>query len=288
MPSSTGRPAASASSVRGTMPRPGDDRVEALGRLEGGARPEVHSTLAVVVGDEACEPRRERAPPEPLLREHHGHVAPLRAESGGDLGADEASADDEEARALVAQRARAPVVGERAEVDDVVACAVEAARRAAGREHEALVGVLVAGVVEGRVCCGVDGDDAAAEHELGAVLLDVAPDLRLVPVLPEALRQRRTLVRRKRLLADEPDRSFGVGVVDAVADGVAGHAGADDEIAIGAHCHLLDWIRTWTRHGEVGSRRACKESRRWDSNPQPSPYKCAAPPIELLRQRTSW
>ena len=85
---------------------------------------------------------------------------------------------------------------------------------------------------------GVDRDDAAPEDELGAVLL-VPPNLRLVAVLPEALRQRRPLVRRERLLADEPDRPVGVGVADAVADGVAGHAAADDEIAIGTHLVIL-------------------------------------------------
>ena len=67
-----------------------------------------------------------------------------RAQRRRDLGADEAASDHREPRALVAQRARPPVVVEVAEVDDVGIVAAEPPGRAAGGEHELLVPVLVA------------------------------------------------------------------------------------------------------------------------------------------------
>ena len=213
------------------------------GALDGGDESigeDLDALLPVVGGDGVRQVGGEGAPADPGLGEDHRHLASLRAQRGGDLGADEAAADHGKARPAVGECANSAVVVERAVIDDVRLVAAEAARRSTGGEDHALVAVCLTGVVDRVVALGIERDDLPAEVEIDAALPRVAPDLRFVASFPEALRQRRTLVGGVLLLADEHDRAVAVDLTDALADGVAGHAAADHEIAIFAQRHLLD------------------------------------------------
>ena len=125
------------------------------------------------------------------------------------------AADDDHVAAAIGDRAERPVVVEGAVVDDLVVGAAEPSRRAAGREEELLVAVLRSLVVGRAARVEIERDDPAPEDELGAGLLRVLPDLRLVAAGPEALRERRPLVRRIGLGADEHDRAVCVMLPDA-------------------------------------------------------------------------
>ena len=88
---------------------------------------------------------REEARPDPVLREHEPHRAARRRERRRELGADEAAAEHDEVRAGAGERAKAPVVGQAAEVHDVAAGVARKPPRAApGREQELLVAVRLA------------------------------------------------------------------------------------------------------------------------------------------------
>ena len=114
---------------------------------------------------------------DPRLREDHRHRAAVQGERGRDLGADEAAADHEEARARVGERAQAPVVVDRAEVDDRVVAEGEPARAAAGREQQPLVArnARPRSSVASRAS-EVERDDPPAEPQIDAELGRPAPD----------------------------------------------------------------------------------------------------------------
>ena len=88
--------------------------------------------------------------------------ASVERERGGDLGADEAGADHDEAGAAVGEPAQAAVVVDGSEVDDVLAAEREPARSPARREQQPLVGVGLAAVVARRASLQVEPDDAPA------------------------------------------------------------------------------------------------------------------------------
>ena len=177
---------------------------------------------------------------DPGLGHDQRHLAARRVERRRDLGADEASADHDERRALPGQRAQAAVVGELAEVDDVVAgVARKPPRAAAGREQKPFVAVGLALVVGRPAGSQVERDDAPPEVQIDAELGGPAPDRALVLPLPEPLRERRTAVGRVGLLADEADRAVGVVIANPAARRVGGHAAADDQIPVVGHDPML-------------------------------------------------
>ena len=186
-------------------PRAGLDRRAASHRAHPPAGQHLDAVLAVVVRDERRQLRRKDAGADARLRHDHRHGGADTDERCRQLRADEPAADDDDARALDRFRAQPMVVVERAEVDDAVGVA-QLARLPARREQELLPGVVVALVVRRGVPLEVDRDDAPSEPELDAGVGGAAPDLRLVSPAPESLRQRRALVRRVLLGADERDR----------------------------------------------------------------------------------
>ena len=205
--------------------------LDALDQL---ARQHLDAALAVVARDVVGKLRREEARADPLLGEDHRHRAAAPGERRGDLGADEAAADDDEACTFHGGLADAAVVVEGPVVDDA-AVAREAARPPARREQQALVAVRLAGVVDGGAGVQVDLDDAAREHELDAEVGGAAPDHRLVLPLPERLRERGPGVRRVGLLSHDADRAVGVVIANSAAGGVARHPPSDDQIAKFSH-----------------------------------------------------
>src|SRR5205814_8817738 len=130
------------------------------------------------------------------------------------------------------------IVVERAEVDDLLVAAAEPPRAAARREQHLLVGVLLALVVHGTRRLEVEGGDAPAQAKLDAELLGSLPDGALLAPAPQLLRQRRPLVRRMRLGADERHDRFGVAFADRLGGLGTGHPAADDQIA--RSLHVLD------------------------------------------------
>ena len=198
------------------------------------ARQHLDALLAVVVGDELRERGGEEAGADPVVGEEHGHVRAARLQRRRDLGADEAAAHDDEPPVVAGEPAKALVVVEGAEVDRIVE-AVDLTRLAARRQQDALVAVFVALVVGRGAAVEVERDDPAAGVQLGPELLRPAPDRALVLALPERFRERRPIVGRVRLGADEPDRAVGVVLADPAAGGIAGHASSDDQVAVRAH-----------------------------------------------------
>src|SRR2546430_12519719 len=61
------------------------------------------------------------------------------------------------------------------------------------------------------------------------------PDLPFGLALPEGLRERRPVVGRMRLGADQADRARGGGLVEGLRRGVGGHATADNEVGVVGH-----------------------------------------------------
>src|SRR5207249_1172118 len=92
-----------------------------------------------------------------------------------ELRADEAAADDEEARSLLRRLADAAIVVERPEVDDLSVVGREPARPAARREQEPLAPMRLAAIVERRVAVQVELDDPPAEEQLDAAEVGRAP-----------------------------------------------------------------------------------------------------------------
>jgi hypothetical protein len=103
------------------------------------------------------------------LGEHEPHRAAGAVESGGELGADEAAPEHDDLGVGFRERAKLPVVGETAEVDDLAAgVAGQPPRRPAGREQELLVAVRLAARVGDRVGASIEGYDTTSQRELHA------------------------------------------------------------------------------------------------------------------------
>ena len=263
---STASPAASASSVLGSIPEPGDDRVGLdraararrdrvrAGRDDGLLGQHLDTLLAVIVGNERGEWGGQEPRGDARIREDHRHLPAGRRERGRDLGADEAAADDHDPRALGGRRTQVVVVVERPEVDETLG-AGQSARRSAGREQKPVPPVRFALVVGRLLRVEVERDDAAAEPQVDCRLRRMAPDLLLVAAEPELLRERRPGVGSVLLGADEADRAFWVVLADALGGGVAGHSAADDQVARLTHDGLVSCVSQGRESSSSSARR---------------------------------
>src|SRR5439155_5502760 len=130
---------------------------------------------------------------------------------------------------------QAPVVIERAEIDDLVGLERQPPGGAAGSEEQLLEPVRRPPVVRRLVPLGIDRRDPPPEVQRRAGRLRLAPDLLLGLALPQGLRQRRAVVGRMRLGAHQGDRARRVRLVEGLGRGVSGHAAADDEIRVVGH-----------------------------------------------------
>jgi len=138
-------------------------------------------------------------------------------------------------RSTFRRGAERPVIVESAVVDNPVVVAAEPARNAAGREQHLSVGVLVAAVVLGAPRAEVELDDPPTDPHVRAAELGIVPELRLVAAAPQLLRERRPLVRRVWLRADEDDPAGRIVRANALDCGSRGHAAADDQVLRGLH-----------------------------------------------------
>src|SRR5690606_3926692 len=84
--------------------------VALLGAGHGAAGEDPHATPLVVLGDGAREPVGEAAAADGGFREDHGDLDAREPQRGGDLGADEAAADDHGLGAGPGEFAHAAVV----------------------------------------------------------------------------------------------------------------------------------------------------------------------------------
>src|SRR5262249_4627816 len=100
---------------------------------------------------------------------------------------------------------------------------------------QALVLVDAALVVGDATRARVEPDGAPAEVVLYARVAALAPDAVLRLPLPQALAERRAGVRRVPLGARQGDAPGRVVLSDAGRGRIAGHAGADDQIAVVGH-----------------------------------------------------
>jgi len=163
MPLSTRRPACSANSTLGWMPRPATTASALTSRwvvvrITAGPLPrvkpvtpfaDVHhdALLAVVVHEERGEIGGIDARAEPCFGNDHGHVAALHPQSRGDLAADEPATEHGEPHGLIGEGAEPPVVCQSAEVDDVRRFERQLARRTAGREQQPIESIGGAAIV---------------------------------------------------------------------------------------------------------------------------------------------
>src|SRR5581483_4526730 len=208
----------------------GLDAVAAVEALDADSEAQVDAASAVAVGEQAPHLRAEHALErhrEWLDDGHGGHDA---RDGGGDLAADEARADDDDARVGAELRPQRVGVVERPQVVDTVG-PLETPRPHARREHERVP--LHEGVADaGRAAPRVDLLDAAAEHELDRLL--VPESLRaqrdILPIAGEQLLgERGPLVRRVLLVADEQHAAVEASCAERLRAARAGEAGARDE-----------------------------------------------------------
>ena len=183
MPSSTARPAASASAVFGWMPIPatmlpagiarpalGRDRElsAALGQADGAfAGQHLDPFLPVVGVEELHQVGGEHPVAHARAGGDQGHGLAVHRQRGSDFGADEAAADDHRPLALARGRAQAAVVVQGAKVDDAVAAKRQAAGRAAGRQQQLAIRVdaaLVVAHLAGRDVEGLGGAPQMQRH----------------------------------------------------------------------------------------------------------------------------
>src|SRR3989454_9125894 len=179
-------------------------------------------------------PRSTLFPYTTLFRSHRD-VALLHPQRGGDLAADEPAADHREAHALARERAQAAVIVQGAEIDDLVGLERQAPRDAARGEEQLLVPIHRAPVVRHTARPGIERRDPPPQVQRRARRGRLPPDLLFGLALPEGLRERRPVVGRMRLGADQADRAHGVGLVEGLRRGVGGHATADNEVSVVGH-----------------------------------------------------
>ena len=174
------------------------------------------------------EVSRKETRADPFIGEEQRHAVTGRRERGGDLGADEPSADDRHVLAD-GERPDAPVVRDRPVVDDAVGAEGQAPRRSARREEETLVSDGLPSLECDAPQAAVDRDGArpGATRDAGD---RGEPDLGLLLPLPEALRERGARVRPHRLVAEENDRSGRVHRADPLRRGVPRHPAADQDV----------------------------------------------------------
>src|SRR5437870_12873976 len=83
------------------------------------------------------------------------------------------------------------------------------------------------------------------------------PDLLFGLALPQGLRERRPVVGRMRLGADQADRARGGGLVEGLRRGVGGHATADNEVGVVGHRARALLYAQYTLPLEIG-RASCR------------------------------
>ena len=99
-------------------------------------------------------------PGKTIVTEH-----PSTDQRRGDLRADEPASDHDEPGTSVRTPAHAPVVVERRKIDDAASPLGHDARSASGREHEPLVGILVASIIHRPAGREVKTDDPTTEPQ---------------------------------------------------------------------------------------------------------------------------
>src|SRR6266508_4404930 len=132
----------------------------------------------------------------------------------------------------------ATVVVEGAEVDYLAPVERQAPGPAARREQQLVEAVHDALVVRHGMPGGIEGDRAAPEVQLGACFRGRTPDALLGLALPQALGERRAIVGRVRLGADQADGAGGVRLPDTRDRRIRRHPAADDEIRVARHSTL--------------------------------------------------
>ena len=182
---------------------PGADLLDELSRENGDA------LLAVVVVDERRELCGEETCADPVVREDDGHVASVRRERGGDLGADEPAADHGDADS-VAGEARAAAGSRRASGSRRrrrrrPTAGVAACHRSRAGPSRTSASSPVSSVAVARI--EVERDDASAGVDLDAELGRPAEHGALLLAAPQRLRQRRAGVRARVLRREHPDRA---------------------------------------------------------------------------------
>ena len=196
---------------------------------------------------QAAEPRRHRVRHHPRQQPpggfQHRHLGAQAARGRRHLEADEASADDDEARALAQVAADGVDVVEGAQIVNALQPAPrqrEVARAAARREHERRE-VHRRAVVEHDVPrVAIDGHCAPAQHQLDALLGPVAGRLQEGALGGDGageqlLRQGRTLVGRVALVADQGEPASVAGAQQHVGALAAALAGTDDDDGLRGH-----------------------------------------------------
>src|SRR5581483_6365837 len=112
-------------------------------RRDGRLRTDVDVAVAVVVVQRRRQLRREEACADTRLREDDRHPAVVERARGGDLGADEAAADNTDATAATGECPQTAIVVEGAEVDCLVTAEGQSPRPPAGRQQQPLVAVAL-------------------------------------------------------------------------------------------------------------------------------------------------
>src|SRR5207249_12192573 len=118
--------------------------VAALETRQRFARPDVDSLLAVILYEELRQVGWKDAGADPRFGNHHRHVAAHQPQRRGDFRADEPAAEHGEAALLSREPTELSIVVVGAIVDDLVRLEREAARGAARREQQLVVGDDVA------------------------------------------------------------------------------------------------------------------------------------------------
>src|SRR5207245_5390794 len=80
--------------------------------------------------------------------------------------------------------------------------------------------------------------DSAPQVQRRAGRRRLAPDFLFGLALPKGLGERRAVVGRMRLGADQADRARRVRLVEGLGGGVGGHATADDQVGVVGHWGL--------------------------------------------------
>ncbi len=101
----------------------------------------------------------------------------------------------------------------------------------------------VPGIVMHDARGAIDPGRTPGELQCGTGLVDRAPDVLHLAVLPQSLAQRRTIIGRMRLGTQHRNRRLAVGTADGLRRRLARHARAKDQMV---ECMLHDRLRDGT------------------------------------------
>jgi hypothetical protein len=214
------------------------------------------------------------------------HVHAERARRRGDLSADEATPDHDEMRAgdeFLSERLRVgnrpQLVHARGQVER------QPARSRAGCQHELVEPDIGAPVGTGDTLERVDVFDPGAEAELDAAVVPVAvlpQQERVLVARPEQelLRERRPLVWRERLVADQHEAPVVAFAPQRLGGAGAGEAGAHDQNGPGGHAACSSITEMAAMGQTAAASRTAASSLvpvRTEARPSPSSWKiCGA------------